>query len=119
MKKHESARKSYIRLLKERVDFPDSLTKEQRDLVLSAELIGEGYLDGEVIQNSGGIFPANVIIGLPKPKGRLFLQQLEQEEHDATLIGKIEKKTDILIGFILGIIGSVAGAIILRLLHLS
>jgi hypothetical protein len=118
MKKPESSRKAYIRLLKERVDVADNLPLDERDRVFKAELINDGCLDGVVGMDSSGMFPSSVIIGLPKPKGRLLLQQLEQEEADATAIGKLKKKTDLFLGLILGIISTVAGAIILHLLHL-
>jgi hypothetical protein len=86
--KNETARQAYIRLLRERADFPDSLTSEQRDLVLNSELIYGEYLDGVVNPNSSGMFPSSVIVGLPKSKGRLFLQQLEKEELDASIVQK-------------------------------
>jgi len=76
-------------------------------MVLNAELIGGDYLDGVVNPNSSGMFPSSVIIGLPKAKGRLFLQQLEKEEFDLTLCGRLKKREDIFIGFLLGIIASI------------
>jgi hypothetical protein len=81
----ETARQAYIRLLRERIDFPDSLQPTQRNMVLQSELINSDYLDGEVNMDSSGMFPSTVITGLPKPKGRLFLEELEKAELDASI----------------------------------
>jgi len=82
-----SARKIYIRLLKERVDFANSLPQKQRDVALYAELINEGFLDGTVGTNGDGV-PINISAFAPKVKGRLFLQQLESEEARDLFIAK-------------------------------
>ena len=50
--------------------------------------------------------------------GRLFLEQLKKSELDDSIWGSLRRAGDLIIGFILGIAGTVAGAVILHLLRL-
>jgi len=84
---NETARQAYIRLLRGRVDATDSLTPQQREVVLFSELINDDCLNGVVGENGSG-FPVNTrVLGI-KPKGRLLLQQLEKEELHESLVQK-------------------------------
>jgi hypothetical protein len=85
--KNETARQAYIRLLRGRAEATDSLTPEQREVVLFSELINDEYLDGDVGENGSG-FPVRATVFGIKPKGRLLLQQLEIEELDASIVQK-------------------------------
>ena len=114
----ESFRKSYIRLLKERADFPDSLTPAQRDVVLYSELIKAEYLDGDVGENGSG-FPVRASIFGIKTKGRLFLQQLEKEERDESTFGRLKKYGLIVFGFIMGIVATLIPDLVKSLLHIK
>jgi hypothetical protein len=83
----ETSRQAYIRLLRLRAETLDSLTEQQRDVVLVAELINEEFVDGSIITNGDG-FPVRCATLGMKPKGRLFLKQLEKEETDLELTRK-------------------------------
>jgi hypothetical protein len=82
--RNETARQAYIRILRERVDKIESFNPKQRDVVLYAELINDECLDGVVHPNGSG-FPIGYSVMGIKPKGRLFLQQLQKEELDASV----------------------------------
>ncbi len=81
---NETPRQAYIRLLRGRADSIDSLTPEQREIVLFSELITDEYLDGSVHTNGSGFPVGYTVLGI-KPKGRLLLQQLEKKESDALI----------------------------------
>jgi hypothetical protein len=84
---NETARQAYIRLLRGRVEATDSLTSEQREVVLFSELINDDCLNGDVGENGSG-FPVRATVFGIKPKGRLLLQQLEEEEFHEFLVQK-------------------------------
>lgn len=90
-------------MLSERVKAVDSLSTEERDAFLLAELITEGYLDGEIIENAAGI-PVKVPLSLPTVKGRLFLQELKEKEFAKSLAGRIKHLVSGAVGFVLGIL---------------
>jgi hypothetical protein len=73
--------------LRERAEAIDSLTPEDREVVLLSELINDECLHGVVILNGEG-FPVNAKGMGIKPKGRLLLQQLEKEEFVTSVIQK-------------------------------
>jgi hypothetical protein len=83
----ETSRQAYIRLLRGRVEALDSLTEQQREVVLMSELITGDYLDGVVHPNGSGFPVGYSVLGI-KPDGRLFLKQLEKEESDSELTRK-------------------------------
>jgi hypothetical protein len=82
---NETARQAYIRLLRGRAEATDSLTPEQREVVLSSELINDDCLNGDVGENGSG-FPVRATVFGIKPKGRLLLQQLEKDELRDSLV---------------------------------
>jgi hypothetical protein len=51
--------------------------------------------------------------------GRLLLQELKKAEMNESIWGRLRQAGDLIIGFLLGIAGTVAGAIVLHLLKLA
>jgi hypothetical protein len=87
---NETARQAYIRLLREAAKAVDSFPPDQRDGILKYELVKDECLDGVLRDNSSG-FPIGAILFGIKPKGRLFLQELEnQESRDAVSLNHKE-----------------------------
>jgi hypothetical protein len=84
---NETARQAYIRMLQKMAETIDSLPPKQRDANLYSELINDGCLEGQVYKNGSGVPIDAVMMGM-KPRGRLFLQELEKAELDASLIQK-------------------------------
>ena len=103
----DTARRAYIRLLRERVDSLDKLTPELRRTVMYADLIAAGHLDG-VTSNDEYDFPkGNVIKGITV-QGRLFLEELEKQERNDSVFGRISKFIIILGTFLAGIGSAIA-----------
>lgn len=116
--KKKTARRVYIEMLSQRIGAIDSLFQEERGYFLWAELIAAGYLNGVTQTNATGIPTGNVIME-PAVKGRLFLQELELNEHKESLHGKLIKVGLIAGGFVAGIPSAVLIEFLKKKLQLS
>ena len=85
----DTARQGYIRLLKERAEALDTQIPKQRRTMMYAELIAEGYLIGATITDQEGFPNKNRITGITT-KGRLFLQELEEQERSRSFTGRLK-----------------------------
>jgi hypothetical protein len=116
--KRETDRQAYIRILK----MIDCKIEEKhpgnRDISLTAELIAAGHLKGITRPNEIGTPTANAVTGIGL-SGRLLLQELKKAEMNESIWGRLRQAGDLIIGFLLGIAGTVAGAIVLHLLKLA
>jgi len=104
--KKETARRAYIKLLRERVEALDSLPPDSRQTILYAELIAGEYLSGVTRTDENGLPNGNVIKGLTV-KGRLFLQELEAKEDERSSLGRAKKFGLIAFGFLMGIVAQI------------
>jgi hypothetical protein len=117
--KKETTRQVYIRVLSEHASNIDTLPLDVRDDVIRSELWRGEYLDGVVIMRSDNSdLPKTVSIRHVLPQGRLLLEQLKREEVADSFKGKMGRIGDLMIGFILGIVSAVVGAVIIYLLHI-
>jgi hypothetical protein len=116
--KKKTARRVYIEMLRQRIGAIDSLSQEERGHFLWAELITAGYLNGVTQKNATGIPTGNVIMG-PTVKGRLFLQELELNEHKESLQGKLVKIGLVAGGFVAGIVSAILIEFLKKKLQLS
>jgi hypothetical protein len=124
----ELPRREYIRLLSEYALDSKFKPSDERNILLSVELIKEHYLSGSyihVLPGPKGQNPSPICLIEPgiTVKGRLFLQKLEKEEQDESCWGKLRKhldsSIDILIGVIIGVAIPIAVEIIRELLGLT
>jgi hypothetical protein len=115
--KKETARQAHIRILRMIDDKIDEHPKEYRDTVLTADLITAGHLKGVARVNNVGMPLDNAVTGMGV-SGRLFLDQIEKAEKDGSFLGSLKRAGALIVGFLLGIAGTVAGAVILHLLKL-
>lgn len=83
-----TARRTYIATLRYLVAGIDALPLDRQQHFLGAELIAAGYVIGTSRHDSKDMPNGNVITG-PTVKGRLFLQQLEEEESKASLRSRL------------------------------
>jgi hypothetical protein len=116
--KEKTARRVYIEMLRQRIGAIDTLSQEEREHFLWAELIAAGHLNGVTRTNATGIPTGNVIMG-PTVKGRLFLQELELSEHKESLHGKLIKVGLVAGGFVAGIASAILIEFLKKKLQLS
>lgn len=83
-----TARRLYIRMLRNRLDGIDSLPLKEREHWQWAELIAAGHLNGVTRTNENGEPNGNIISG-PTVKGRLFLQELEEAESKSSFQARL------------------------------
>lgn len=96
-KKNETPRQAYIRLLSETLPSNDC----PRDAAILGELITAGYLDGETFCDKDGVVDGAVCLG-GTVKGRLFEQELRQQEKESRWQFKFFGYFCVLSGYIAG-----------------
>ncbi len=106
--KPPTTRQNYIRILKAAASAKTSYQVDPGDVVLAAQLIDDGRLDGKVADNNVGKPFAAAIIGITF-SGQQLLDQLEREELDAKPATSAKKHIKSALFF-------VAGAVTLELI---
>src|SRR5882724_3694115 len=79
-----NVRKEYIRILTRSVNAFTPEPGDKLNATLVSELSEEGYLKGKGAPNEHGVIEKAVSWGMTV-KGRLFLEQLESEEREASV----------------------------------
>ena len=110
-KSNETPPQSYIRLLTESAEDTPQDVSDGRDAVLSGELIAAGYPTGDTLPNEDGSVVGSVVTGITV-QGRLFLQQLIEQQAASTIRFKLAKAAPAVIAFALGQAFAVVGPVL-------
>lgn len=108
--KKETARQAYIRLLSKYASTSrfDLLHDEERDIVLSSELVYGQYLGGfEASDITDAAFGIRATGPTILPQGRLLLEQLKREESESSFCGRLLKWSVPAFTFFMGIVSGV------------
>jgi hypothetical protein len=100
IKRTETARQAYIRILSE---FSEHKDVKDREVALCAELIRAGYLDGQVLEDSSGCVDG-CSISRTTLEGHIFEQNMRKLEREESLWGRSLGCVMILVGYIFGVL---------------
>ena len=94
-------REAYIELLQEVASASIKGSRKTREAVLLGELIEARFLEGEVIRNRDGCIVGSCATGVTV-QGRLFLQQLIEQQRASTIRFRLATYAPVVLGFAIG-----------------
>jgi hypothetical protein len=113
-----NARKEYIRLLSRNVAHFTPEPGVERDAMFNGELIDAGHVTGVVRRNPVGVISGAATTGMTV-QGRLFLNQLQKEERDASLWAKLKMWGVPILTYVIGVITPVISDWLKVVFHLK